>query len=108
MDALYDWVIATFGPTPDWKTLFLGAMSPIFLLTFFIEWRVMTERGRGSQFDWREVVANVSLGAAYQVAEGIMAFLFTAAIFVWVYQHRLFTIPVTVWTVIPIFVAVEF
>ena len=108
MDTLYQWVIATFGPNVDWKTLFLAGMSPIFLLTFFIEWRVMTGRGRASQFQWREVFANVSLGAAYQVAEGIMAFIFTAAVFIWVYQHRLFDIPVNGWTVIPIFIVVEF
>jgi sterol desaturase/sphingolipid hydroxylase (fatty acid hydroxylase superfamily) len=108
MQALYDWAIASFGPNPDWKTLFLAGMSPLFLLTFFIEWRVMTRRGRASQFLWKEVIANVSLGAAYQVAEAAMAVLATAAIFMWVYDHRLFTIPVNAWTVVPIFIGVEF
>ena len=108
MEALYQWILSSFGPNVDWKTLFLGAMTPIFLLTFFIEWRVMLRRGRDSQFRWKEILANVSLGAAYQVAEAIMAALVTAAIFIWVYQHRLFDIPVNAWTVIPIFVLVEF
>jgi sterol desaturase/sphingolipid hydroxylase (fatty acid hydroxylase superfamily) len=108
MEALHGWLVAIFGPNLDWKTLFLGAMSPIFLLTFLVEWQVMTRRGRGSQFQWKEIFANVSLGAAYQVAEGFMAFVFTAAVFIWVYQHRLFDIPVNAWTVIPIFVMVEF
>ena len=80
MDTLQQWAMAVFGPNVDPKTAFLAFMSPIFLLTFFIEWRVMKRRGRGSQFVWREILANVSLGAAYQVAEGIVAVLFTAAI----------------------------
>jgi sterol desaturase/sphingolipid hydroxylase (fatty acid hydroxylase superfamily) len=108
MESLHEWVVAVFGPHVDWKSLLLLGMSPIFLLTFFVEWRVMTARGRGSQFVWPEVIANISLGAAYQVAEAIMATLFTAAIFIWVYQHRLFDIPVNAWTVVPIFVMVEF
>ena len=108
IDTLQQWAVATFGTNVDYKTLFLAGMSPIFLLTFFIEWRVMTGRGRASQFQWKEILANVSLGAAYQVAEGAMAFLFTAAVFIWVYQHRLFDIPLNGWTVVPIFIAVEF
>ncbi len=108
MQLLHDWIIASFGPAVDWKTVFLAGMSPIFLLTFFIEWDVMRRRGRASQFDLREIVANVSLGAAYQVAEGIMAVLFVGAIFLGVYQHRLFDIPVNAWTIVPIFIAVEF
>jgi sterol desaturase/sphingolipid hydroxylase (fatty acid hydroxylase superfamily) len=108
MEALHQWIVAAFGPNVDWKTLFLAGMSPIFLLAFFVEWRVMLRRGRASQFHWKEIVANISLGAAYQVAEGIMAVLATAAVFLWVYDHRLFDIPVNGWTVVPIFVAVEF
>jgi sterol desaturase/sphingolipid hydroxylase (fatty acid hydroxylase superfamily) len=108
METLQHWAEAVFGPGIDPKTAFLAFMSPIFLLTFFVEWRVMTARGRGAQFQWREILANVSLGAAYQVAEGVVAVLFTAAIFFWVYEQRLFDIPLTVWTAVPIFVLVEF
>jgi sterol desaturase/sphingolipid hydroxylase (fatty acid hydroxylase superfamily) len=108
MEAMQAWAAATFGPNVDPKTLFLGFMSPIFLLTFLVEWRVMTRRGRGGQFAWREIIANISLGAAYQVAEGIMAVVLTAGVFFWVYEHRLFDIPLNAWTVIPIFVLVEF
>jgi sterol desaturase/sphingolipid hydroxylase (fatty acid hydroxylase superfamily) len=108
MQALHDWAVATFGPNIDPKTLLLGFMSPIFVVVFLVEWRVMRARGRGSQFVWPEILANVSLGAAYQVAEGVMAALLTAGIFFWVYEHRLFDIPLTAWTAIPIFVLVEF
>jgi sterol desaturase/sphingolipid hydroxylase (fatty acid hydroxylase superfamily) len=108
VETLQHWIVASFGPNPDWKTLLLAGMSPLFLLAFFVEWRVMTGRGRASQFQWREVVANISLGAAYQVAEAVMAVLLTAGTFLWVYDHRLFTIPVNAWTVVPIFIVVEF
>jgi sterol desaturase/sphingolipid hydroxylase (fatty acid hydroxylase superfamily) len=108
VETLHQWAVATFGPNVDPKTLLLGFMSPIFLLTFLVEWRVMTRRGRASQFQWKEIVANVSLGAAYQVAEGVMAVLLTAGVFFWVYEHRVFDIPLNAWTAIPIFVLVEF
>jgi sterol desaturase/sphingolipid hydroxylase (fatty acid hydroxylase superfamily) len=108
MHQIYAWIVLSFGPDVDWKQVFLVGMSPIFLLTFLIEWRVEHGRGRGSQFQWKEVVANLSLGAAYQVAEALMWIVVTGAIFLWVYSHRLFTISVNGWTVIPIFVLVEF
>ena len=108
MHQIYSWIVASFGPEVDWKQVFLVGMSPIFVLTFMIEFVVEKKRGRGSQFQWKEVVANVSLGAAYQVAEAVMWIIFTGAIFLWVYSHRLFDIPVNGWTVIPIFVLVEF
>lgn len=108
METLQQWAAAVFGPGVDPKTAFLAVMSPIFLLTFLVEWRVMTRRGRGAMFRLPEVLANISLGAAYQVAEGLMAALLTAGIFFWVYEHRLFDIPLTAWTAVPIFVLVEF
>jgi len=108
MQALYEWVVASFGPDVDWKQVFLIGMSPIFVVTFLIEWQVMTKRGRASQFRWKEVFANVSLGASYQVFEVLMWIALTGALFAWVYQFRLFDVPVNGWTVIPIFVGVEF
>jgi sterol desaturase/sphingolipid hydroxylase (fatty acid hydroxylase superfamily) len=108
VETLSQWIVASFGPDVDWKQVLLIGASPVFLLAFFVEWRVMTQRGRRSQFQWREIVANVSLGASYQVFEVLMWILVTGAIFAWVYQYRLFDVPVNGWTVIPIFVLVEF
>ncbi|HVT36589.1 MAG TPA: sterol desaturase family protein [Nevskiaceae bacterium] len=105
---IHDWIVASFGPEVDWKQVFLIGMSPIFLITFMIEFAVEKQRGRGAQFYWKEILANLSLGAGYQVMEVLMWLLVTGAIFGWVYSHRLFTIPVNGWTVIPIFVLVEF
>ena len=108
METLYQWIVASFGPDVDWTQVVIGAMSPIFLLAFFVEWRVMLKRGRASQFRWREVLTNVSLGASYQAFEVLVWVLFVSAIFGWVYQYRLFDLPVNGSTVIPIFVLVEF
>lgn len=108
MDALYEWILASFGPDVDWTQVVIGAMAPIFLLAFFVEWRVMLRRGRASQFQWREIVTNISLGASYQLVEVLVWVLAVSAIFAWAYQYRLFDIPVNGWTVIPIFVLVEF
>jgi sterol desaturase/sphingolipid hydroxylase (fatty acid hydroxylase superfamily) len=108
LQQLHQWLVASFGPDVDWKQVFLVGMSPIFLVTFMIEWSVEKRRGRGSQFYWKEILANLSLGACYQIAEALMWIVFTGAVFLWVYSHRLFDIPVNGWTVIPIFVLVEF
>jgi sterol desaturase/sphingolipid hydroxylase (fatty acid hydroxylase superfamily) len=108
IEQVHDWLVQALGPDVDWKQVFLIGMSPLFLITFMVEYAVETKRGRGSQFAWREIVANLSLGAAYQVAEALMWIVATGAIFMWVYHHRLFDIPVNAWTVIPIFVLVEF
>ncbi len=112
MNELAQWLLPylqpIFGEDVDWKQVFLIGMSPIFLITFMIELFVEKKRGRGSQFQLKEVVANLSLGAGYQVAEAVMWVVVTGAIFGWVYQHRLFDIPVNGWTILPIFILVEF
>ena len=60
------------------------------------------------QFDGREILANLALGAGYQVFEAVMWLLVTGGVFAWVYSHRLFDIPVNGWTILPIFIATEF
>lgn len=105
---MMDMLHAVMGNDVDWKQVLLFGMTPIFLLAFMIEFTVEKKRGRGAQFYWKEIVANLSLGAGYQVAEAIMWALATGAIFGFVYQHRLFDIPVNAWTIVPIFIGVEF
>lgn len=108
MQELINWVIATFGPDVDWKQVMLIAMSPVFLIAFAIEYTVMKQRGALRQFDWRDILANISLGGSYQVFEVIMHSLVSGAIILWIYQHRLFDIPVNGWTIVPLFIAEEF
>jgi sterol desaturase/sphingolipid hydroxylase (fatty acid hydroxylase superfamily) len=98
------------GPDIDWKQLLLTALSPIFVLVFLIEWQVMRGRGQRAthQFEFRDILANLGLGASYQVFELVAHALITAAATAWVYQHRLFDVPVNGWTIVPIFIGVEF
>mgnify|MGYP000656217305 FL=1 len=66
------------------------------------------KRGHHASFHVKEIFANLSLGAGYQIFEGVMWFLLTGGIFAWVFDHRLFNIPVNGWTILPIFVGMEF
>ncbi len=102
------WIVATFGADVDWKQVLLIGMSPLFLLAFAIEWQVMKGRGSREQFYWKDIVANLSLGGAYQVFEVIAHALFTGAAVAWFWQHRLFDIPVNAWTLVPMLLGVEF
>lgn len=108
METLWTWLISLFGSNVDWKQVLLFGMSPIFVLAFLVEWRVMTGRGRRAQFQWREIWTNLALGGSYQIAETVMWVLVTGAVFGLVYQFRLFDVPVNAWTIVPIFVGVEF
>ena len=97
-----------FGQDIDWKQVFLIGMTPLFLLAFMLEFVVERKRGHGSNFHIKEIFANLSLGASYQIFEGVMWLLLTGGIFAWVFDHRLFDIPVNGWTILPIFVGMEF
>ena len=97
-----------FGPHIDWKQVVLTAMTPVFLIAFAIEWQVMRGHGRREPFNLKEIVANLMLGGAYQIFEVIAHALITAAAVAWFWQHRWFEIPVNGWTIVPIFLAVEF
>ncbi|HEX4896264.1 MAG TPA: sterol desaturase family protein [Solimonas sp.] len=101
-------VHALLGPQVDWKQVLLTGMAPIFLLAFAIEYRYLKQNGRLRQFRWVDVRVNIGLAATYQVAEALVHFLLSAAIIAWIYEHRLFDVPVNAWTILPIFVGVEF
>ena len=95
------------GNNVDWKQVLLAGATPFFLLAFVVEWRGARRRGQQASFKWKEIVANVALGTAYQVTEAVAWLLGGGAVFAWVYQQRLFTIPVNGATVLPIFFMVE-
>lgn len=106
--AVIEWLHSMMGPDVDWKQVLLIGMSPIFVIAFLVELQVMTGRGRREQFYWKDIAANLSLGLSYQVFELIAHALFVGVAVTWIYQHRLFDVPVNGWTILPIFVAVEF
>lgn len=108
MNDILDLIHGLFGADPDWKQVMLISLSPIFVILFGIELWVMKRRGRTEQFVFKDILANLGLGASYQVFELAAHALITGVAAMWIYQHRLFDIPVNAWTVVPIFIAVEF
>lgn len=103
---------ALSGPDVDWMQVILIGMTPIFLIAFAIEWHLRRKNGpkhrMWSQFDWREIFTNLGLGGSYQIFEVVMHVLINGALISWFYSQRLFDIPVNGWTILPIFVGVEF
>ena len=101
-----------FGADIDWKQVILIGCTPLFLIGFAMERHVRKRRGPNhrmwGQFDFKEIVANLSLGGSYQVFEIIAHTLFTGAAVAWFYSNRLFDIPVNAWTLPLIFLGVEF
>ena len=108
IDAAHAWLMGLLGANVDWKQVLLAGATPLFLLAFVVEFSGARKRGHQASFHVKEIIANVALGTAYQVAEALAWLLATGAMFAWVYQHRLFDIPVNGWTVLPIFIMVEF
>jgi sterol desaturase/sphingolipid hydroxylase (fatty acid hydroxylase superfamily) len=106
--AMPEFISNMLGPDTDWKQVLLMGMSPIFLLAFMLEYSAGKRKGKLAPFHWKEIIANLLLGSSYQIAEGIAWLLVTGSIFAWVYQYRLFDMPVNAWTAVPIFVFVEF
>jgi sterol desaturase/sphingolipid hydroxylase (fatty acid hydroxylase superfamily) len=107
LSATSGFISSLLGPDPDWKQALLMAMSPVFLLAFMLEYAMFKRRGRVAQFHWKEIGANLLLGSSYQLMEAVAWIVVTGGIFSWVYQYRLFDIPVNGWTALPIFVLVE-
>lgn len=96
------------GDDVDWKSVLLVSVTPILLISFAIEYQIMRGRGRRVRYDWGEALLNANLGGLYQIADIGAHILFVGAASLLVYRFRLFDIPVTGWTVLPIMLGVEF
>ncbi|MBP6562042.1 MAG: sterol desaturase family protein [Neisseriaceae bacterium] len=99
---------ASLGDAVDWKQIFLMAMTPLFLLAFLSEWWVMRQRQQLQQFHLKDIMANFALGGSYQLFELLVYGLFVGPAIFWFWDHRFFTLPINLWTILPIFIAVEF
>jgi len=114
MHELIAWITATLGPEVDWKQVLLVAMTPVFAIATLIEWSVFRRRsgswqtGPGERYDWKEMLANLGLGYGYYIAEAVMHVLLVGLIFSSVYAHRLWTLPINIWTIPLVFVVEEF
>lgn len=103
-----------FGRAPTLNEMILIPMVPLFLGSFLLEWGVFRLRNgtwgasAGEGFHLREVIANFSLGAGYYVSGAVMNLLYVAAVFAFVWEHRVGTIPINVATVVLAFFVQEF
>ncbi|WP_228124646.1 sterol desaturase family protein [Glaciimonas soli] len=105
---LIAWMESTFGAHIEWKQVVLIGMTPMFLIAFAIEWQVMRKRGAGQQFYWKDILTNLNLGGSYQLFELAAHVIFVGAAVFWFWHHRFFTIAINGWTLLPIFLGVEF
>ena len=100
------------GPHIDWKQVILFAATPMFLLAFAAELWLRKRRGPShrmwKQFEWPEILVNLGLGGSYQILETLIHLLVTGALITAIYQFRFFDIPVNGWTIVPLFIAMEF
>lgn len=101
-----------FNGEIDWKQVILIGFTPIFLIAFASEVYLRKQRGSQhrmwKQFSPREIIANLALGGSYQLFELVAHALFVGAAITWFYQYRLFDVPVNGWTILPIFIGMEF
>ena len=110
LNAMVVWLEQLTGFPVDTKQVILIALTPFFLGTFFVEWRVMKARGQDKYFkgQLKPILTNLNLGASYQAFELVVhAFIFIAAMH-WVYDQRFYDVPVNGWTIVPLFILLEF
>jgi len=112
MMAFIAWMEASFGAHIDWKQVILVGLGPVFGMAFLLEWQYLRRRRSADymrrQFDWKDALSNINLGGAYQLFELIVHGLFVGTAVFWFWEHRFFTIPINGWTLLPIFIGVEF
>ena len=95
-----------FGREPTLNEMILIPMVPIFVLGFLVEWLYRRIKSgnwaatKGQTFYIPEVFANFSLGGGYYVFGAVMNIVYVAAVYIFVWDHRLYTIPVNALTII--------
>ncbi len=95
MSAFLEMLGAKVGFHISLRDFILLGMSPLFLATFYFEYRYLQKRGVVEQFIvLRESVVNFLLGGTYQIAEALISLLFLAVFLSWVEQFQLFNIAV--------------
>ncbi len=91
---------------PYWNDPILIIAVPIFILTFVLE-AIFITRTLKKDYDTRDAVASVTMGigsAFINLAIKVPVFF----AFMWIYQHRVFTVPVTWWGFLLLFLADDF
>lgn len=90
----------------DWRELLLPALVPVFALALVLEGWVLHRQGQ--RLDLGDSATNIGLGLTYLVLESLAKLVLIIPVGLWVYQWRWFDIPVTVWTILPVFLGLEF
>ena len=84
-----------YGTHIGMREIILTLMSPFFVAAFIAEYYYLKRKGLVQQIvNIKESVLNFSLGATYQIAEGIVGLLFLFAFLQWVEQFQVFTLSV--------------
>lgn len=84
----------------------LLAMAPVFLGLIALEawhWR----RRRPGMYSWADTLSNASLALMHQGADAL-AWALVIGLYYLVYQHRLFELPASAWSIAALFVAQDF
>ena len=115
MHDLIQWVHATFGERVDWMQVVIIGFIPVFALSLCLE--VLWSRWRkgdwqmskpGQRFYLKEVMTNFGLAGGFYVSEILFHIAFVGAAVAYAWEYRLFTVPITWWTVPVIFLVEEF
>ncbi len=89
----------------DERQLIFVMATPVFLATTFWEYRRIRHDPR--LMDLGEAIRNFMLGAGYQLTELLFAGIISFPVFAWVFQHRLYSVPLNGVTGLMLFVLVD-
>ena len=98
-----------FDGNTDWAQYLLPAMVPVFFISYLIEMSCMRKvPGHAADFSSKVFATNLGLGLSYLIVDGLLNSLYLQSFFAWLYGYRIFTLEITWWNVLPLFLAVEF
>lgn len=83
----------------------LLAMAPVFL--GFVLWEAWYWRRRRPVYRLADSLANAALALMHQASD-VVAWALVLGLYGWLYQHRLFDLPATAWTLAALFLAQDF
>ena len=93
-------------PPPYWSDPILIFAIPVFIITFVLE-AIFITRTLKREYDTKDALACISMGIGSAIINlGIKIPVFYT--FLWIYDHRLFTIPPTWWAFCLLFLADDF
>lgn len=103
------WSEHWLGGPVDYKQIILLGLLPLFVSCVLIEWAYLAWRGKARSYqNLHSVFSNLNLGLSYQVFELVFHALLLMAAMHWVYDQRFFDVPMSAWTLLPLFVLQEF